>query len=137
MVGKNSEFKLKLKNLPTNPGVYLFKDKQSKIIYIGKAKNLRNRVRTYFQSSNQHNQKTIRLVSNVNDFELMITDSEVEALILEANLIKEHKPRYNVDLKDDKHFPYIKITNEPFPRVLIVRRVEKDGAGYFGHYPTD
>ncbi len=136
MVGKNSELILKLKNLPTNPGVYLFKNKQNKIIYIGKAKNLRNRVRTYFQSSNQHNPKTIRLVSNINDFELMITDSEVEALILEANLIKEHKPRYNVDLKDDKHFPYIKITNEPFPRVLIVRRVEKDGAGYFGPYTS-
>ncbi|MEA1981531.1 MAG: excinuclease ABC subunit UvrC, partial [candidate division Zixibacteria bacterium] len=136
MVGKNSELILKLKNLPTNAGVYLFKDKQSKIIYIGKAKNLRNRVRTYFQSSNQHSPKTIRLVNNINDFELMITDSEVEALILEANLIKEHKPRYNVDLKDGKHFPYIKITNEPFPRVLIVRRVEKDSARYFGPYTS-
>ncbi|RKX21724.1 MAG: excinuclease ABC subunit C [Candidatus Zixiibacteriota bacterium] len=136
MVGKNSELILKLKNLPTNAGVYLFKDKQNKIIYIGKAKNLRNRVRTYFQSSNQHSPKTIRLVNNINDFELMITDSEVEALILEANLIKEHKPRYNVDLKDGKHFPYIKITNEPFPRVLIVRRVEKDSARYFGPYTS-
>ena len=136
MVGKNSELILKLKNLPTNAGVYLFKDKQNKIIYIGKAKNLRNRVRTYFQSSNQHSPKTIRLVNNINDFELMITDSEVEALILEANLIKEHKPRYNVDLKDGKHFPYIKITNEPFPRVLIVRRVKKDSARYFGPYTS-
>ncbi len=131
-----TDFQLKLKNLPTSSGVYLFKDKQAKIIYIGKAKNLKNRVRTYFQSPSRHDPKTLRLVAKVTDFELMVTDSEVEALILEANLIKEHKPRYNVDLRDDKHFPYIKITNEPFPQVLIVRKVEKDNARYFGPFTS-
>ena len=128
--------KSKLKNLPSSPGVYLFKNASGKIIYIGKAKNLRNRVRTYFQNSNRLDPKTVRLVSKVVDFDLMVTESEVEALILEANLVHEHKPRYNVALKDDKHFPYIKITSEPFPRVLIVRRLEKDGATYFGPYTS-
>ncbi len=129
------ELELKLKNLPATSGVYLFKDAAGRIIYIGKAKNLRNRVRTYFQSPGRHDAKTNRLVSRIADFELMETDNEIEALILEANLVHEHKPRYNVSLKDDKHFPYIKVTtNEPFPRVLIVRRLEKDGATYFGPY---
>ncbi len=124
-----------LKNLPNSPGVYLFKDKKGKYIYIGKAKNLRNRVRTYFQSRDKLDPKTARLVKAADDVELMVTDTEIEALILEANLVKEHKPRYNVNLKDDKHFPYIKVTvNEPFPRVLIVRRMENDGARYFGPY---
>lgn len=132
---KLSEIQEKLKNLPTSPGVYQFKNNQGKIIYIGKAKNLRNRVRTYFQSSRNLDPKTIRMVSQIADFELLATASEVEALILEANLVREYKPRYNVDLKDDKHFPYIKVTtNEPFPRVLIVRRLEKDGATYFGPF---
>ncbi len=126
---------MKLKNLPSNPGVYLFRDKEGKIIYIGKAKNLRNRVRTYFQSPQYLDSKTARLVSAAEDFDLMVTDSEIEALILEANLVKEHKPRYNVNLKDDKHFPYVKVTvNEPFPRVLVVRRVVDDGARYFGPF---
>lgn len=125
---------LKLKNLPISPGVYLFKNPKEKIIYIGKAKNLRNRVRTYFQSPDKMDPKTARMVSKAVDFDLMVTESEMEALILEANLIREYKPRYNVDLKDDKHFPYIKITNEPFPQVFIVRRLEKDGAKYFGPY---
>ncbi len=129
------ELRLKLKNLPTTPGVYMFTNAQGKIIYIGKAKNLRNRVRTYFQSARNLDPKTRRMVSRAVDFDLMLTDTEIEALILEANLIREHKPRYNIDLRDDKHFPYIKITtNEPFPRVLIVRRLEKDGATYFGPY---
>ncbi len=128
---------LKLKNLPTSPGVYMFRNARGKIIYIGKAKNLRNRVRTYFQSRNHLDAKTERMISRATDFELMVTESEVEALILEANLVREHKPRYNVDLKDDKHFPYIKITtDEPFPRVLIVRRLEKDRATYFGPYTS-
>ncbi len=131
-----SDLKLKLKNLPTSPGVYMFKNDRGKIIYIGKAKNLRNRVRTYFQSRNQHDAKTSRMMARAADFELMVTASEVEALILEANLVHEHKPRYNVALRDDKHFPYIKITNEPFPRVLIVRRLDKDGAMYFGPYTS-
>ena len=130
------ELKLKLKNLPTSPGVYMFYNDQRKIIYIGKAKNLRNRVRTYFQSKRNQDDKTRRMVARAVDLELMLTDNEIEALILEANLIREHKPRYNVDLKDDKHFPYIKITAEPFPRVLIVRRLERDGATYFGPYTS-
>jgi len=130
----NENLKIKLKNLPTAPGVYIFKNRAGKIVYIGKAKNLKNRVRTYFQSNHQ-NGKTARLVKIIDNLELMVTDSEIEALILEANLIKEHKPRYNIDLKDDKHFPYIKVmVNEPFPRVLIVRRMEKDGARYFGPF---
>jgi excinuclease ABC subunit C len=132
----NSQFDLKLKNLPQLPGVYLFKNDRGKIIYVGKAKNLRNRVRTYFQSPHRHDHKTARMVPQVVDLDLMVTDSEVEALILEANLVHEYKPRYNVALKDDKHFPYIKITNEPFPRVLIVRRIEKDDATYFGPYTS-
>lgn len=132
---KPAELQEKLKNLPTSPGVYQFKNKKGKIIYIGKAKNLRNRVRTYFQSSRNLDPKTLRMVSQIDDFELLATASEVEALILEANLVREYKPRYNVDLKDDKHFPYIKVTtNEPFPRVLIVRKLDKDGATYFGPF---
>lgn len=131
----NETLKLKLKNLPTLPGVYLFKDKAGKVIYVGKAKNLRNRVRTYFHAIEKHEPKTARLVCGISDFDLMVTDSEVEALILEANLVKEYHPRYNVNLKDDKHFPYIKVTvKESFPRVLIVRRLENDGARYFGPF---
>jgi excinuclease ABC subunit C len=134
-MGKQTDLKLKLKNLPTSSGVYMFKNDRGKIIYIGKAKNLRNRVRTYFQSPERLDAKTERLVSNVADFDLMETATEVEALILEANLVHEHKPRYNVMLKDDKHFPYVKVTtNEKFPRLQIVRRLEKDGATYFGPY---
>lgn len=130
-----SELELKLKNLPASPGVYLFKNIKGKFIYIGKAKNLRNRVKTYFQSSHNHSLRIFHMVKQVVDLELLLTDTEMEALILEANLIHEHKPRYNVALKDDKHFPYVKVTTqEPFPRILIVRRVDKDGATYFGPY---
>lgn len=136
MIKLSASLKLKLKNLPVEPGVYFFRDKNEKIIYIGKAKNLRNRVRTYFHSANRHDPKTTRMIARAVDFDLMITDNEIEALILEANLVREHKPRYNVLLKDDKHFPYIKITNEPFPRLLIVRRIEKDGGTYFGPYTS-
>jgi len=135
MITLPEQLAVKIRNLPPDPGVYLFKNRDGKIIYIGKAKNLRNRVRTYFQSPHQLTPKTARLVTAIADLELMITDSEVEALILEANLVKEYKPRYNVNLKDDKHFPYVKVTvDEPFPRVLIVRRLEKDNARYFGPY---
>ncbi|MBN2226276.1 MAG: excinuclease ABC subunit UvrC [candidate division Zixibacteria bacterium] len=131
----SEQLEMKIKNLPSDPGVYLFKNRDGKIIYIGKAKNLRNRVRTYFQSPQNLTPKTARLASAIADLELMVTDSEIEALILEANLVKEYKPRYNVNLKDDKHFPYVKVTvDEPFPRVLIVRRLEKDNARYFGPY---
>jgi len=124
-------------NLPGKPGVYMFKDRRGKILYIGKAKNLKNRVGSYFQSRGQSDLKTATLVSRVADVELLVTDSEIEALILEANLIKEHKPRYNVNLKDDKHHPYLKLTvNEPFPRLLVARRVMRDGGRYFGPYTS-
>jgi len=135
MVPVSKDLKLKLENLPTSPGVYLFKNARGKIIYIGKAKNLRNRVRTYFQPSGRHDHKTDRLVSRIVDFDLVATENEIESLILEANLVHEHKPRYNVRLKDDKHFPYIKVTtNETFPRVIVVRRLERDSNTYFGPY---
>lgn len=125
----------KLKNLPTSPGVYLHKDQAGKIIYVGKAKNLRSRVRSYFQSGRGHDQKTRLLVKRIADLEFIVTDNEVEALVLESNLIKLHKPRYNVFLKDDKQYPHLKLTiNEPFPRVTITRKVIRDGALYFGPF---
>ncbi|MEE9442671.1 MAG: excinuclease ABC subunit UvrC [candidate division Zixibacteria bacterium] len=131
----NKKLKIKLKNLPKEPGVYMMKNSRGKIIYIGKAKNLKNRVKSYFQSRGSADFKTAVLVTQVDDIELLVTDSEIEALILEANLVKEHKPRYNVNLKDDKRFPYLKLTiNEPFPRLLVTRRVLRDGARYFGPY---
>ena len=125
----------KLSNLPVSPGVYLHKDEAGKIIYIGKAKNLRNRVRSYFQSGRGHDRKTRELVRRIRDLEFIVTDTEVEALVLESNLIKKHKPRYNVALKDDKQYPHLKLTiNEAFPRVMITRRVQRDGALYFGPF---
>lgn len=124
----------KLKQLPRSPGVYLFKDKTKKVIYVGKARVLRNRVRSYFQKGRVDDPKTNRLRSKIRDFETIIADSEIEALILEANLIKEYKPRYNVNLKDDKSFPYIRVTNEPFPRIFPTRNIIKDGSKYFGPY---
>lgn len=124
----------KLKNLPDLPGVYLMKDKDGEIIYVGKAVNLKNRVRQYFKNSNQP-QKVVAMVANISDFEYIVTDSELEALILECNLIKKYKPKYNILLKDDKQYPYIKVTvNEEYPRVFSTRRYEKDGAKYFGPY---
>ena len=124
-----------LKQLPEEPGVYLMKDKFDNIIYVGKAKILKNRVRQYFQSSKNHSSKVKSMVKNIDRFEYIITDSELEALILECNLIKKYKPKYNVLLRDDKTYPYIKITtNEDFPRVLKVRKVIKDKAKYFGPY---
>ena len=136
MTARNQTLELKLQNLPTNPGVYLFLNAKGKAIYIGKAKNLRNRVRTYFQSSGPVAERIRRMVAQVADLDLIVTENEIESLILEANLVHEHRPRYNVMLKDDKHFPYVKITNEPFPRVLVVRRFEKDKATYFGPYTS-
>src|SRR5919202_4754178 len=125
----------KLQSLPTSPGVYLHKDEGGKIIYVGKAKNLRNRVRSYFQSGRGHDRKTRELVKRIRDLEFIITDNEVEALVLESNLIKQHRPRYNVLLKDDKQYPHLKLTiNESFPRVMITRKVQRDGALYFGPY---
>ncbi|HEV2764744.1 MAG TPA: excinuclease ABC subunit UvrC [Pyrinomonadaceae bacterium] len=125
----------KLQNLPVSPGVYLHKDEGGKIIYVGKAKNLRNRVRSYFQSGRGHDRKTRELVRRIRDLEFIVTDTEVEALVLESNLIKQHKPRYNVLLKDDKQYPHLKLTiNEPFPRVMITRKIQRDGALYFGPF---
>src|SRR4051812_40352575 len=125
----------KLQNLPTQPGVYLHKDVAGKIIYVGKAKNLRNRVRSYFQSGRGHDPKTRELVRRIRDLEFIVTDTEVEALVLESNLIKQYKPRYNILLKDDKQYPHLKLTiNEPFPRVMITRRIQRDGSLYFGPF---
>ncbi|HEV7904761.1 MAG TPA: excinuclease ABC subunit UvrC [Pyrinomonadaceae bacterium] len=125
----------KLKNLPLSPGVYIHKDEAGKIIYIGKAKNLRNRVRSYFQSGRGHDRKTRELVRRIADLEFIVTDTEVEALVLESNLIKKHMPRYNIRLKDDKQYPHLKLTiNEAFPRVMITRKVQRDGALYFGPF---
>ncbi len=124
----------KLDSLPAKPGVYQFKNADAKVIYIGKAQNLRSRVRQYFQKSRGLDAKLEALVSKIADVELIVTDSDVEALILEANLVKKLKPRYNVLLKDDKSFPYIVITNEPFPRVFVTRRIIRNGSRYFGPY---
>lgn len=124
----------KLKNLPNQPGVYLYRNETGKVLYVGKAKNLRSRVRSYFQSSRNLAPRTQRLVQQIRDLDTIIVDSEVEALILEANLIKEHHPRYNVFLKDDKSYPYIRITNEPFPQVYVTRRIIQDGSKYLGPY---
>ncbi|MGB9696051.1 MAG: excinuclease ABC subunit UvrC [Ignavibacteria bacterium] len=127
------KFQAKLRNLPDSPGVYEFKDKQGKIIYIGKAKSLKNRVRQYFQSTSP-SFRISSMVSKISDFEVIKTDSEVESLILELNLIKQYKPKYNVTLKDDKSYPYIVITNEPFPRIFPVRKKKMDGSRYYGPY---
>jgi excinuclease ABC subunit C len=130
----NPELELKIQNLPQLPGVYQFKDSTGKVIYVGKAKNLRNRVKSYFIKTQPTNPKINALVSKISDVEVIVTPSEVEALILEANLIKKLKPRYNVSLRDDKSYPYIVITNEPFPRVFSTRRIKSDGSRYFGPY---
>ena len=124
----------KLKNLPTSPGVYLHKNSDGKIIYVGKAKNLKNRVRSYFQSNKGHDRKTRELVKRIADLEFIVVDNEVEALVLESNLIKKHKPRFNVLLKDDKQYPHLKMTNEPFPKVVITRKILRDGASYYGPF---
>lgn len=129
------DFEYHLKNLPDKPGVYLMKNSLGEIIYVGKAKILKNRVRQYFQSSKNHSEKVKAMVKNIAEFEYIVTDSEMEALILECNLIKKYKPRYNILLKDDKHYPFIKVTtNEDFPRVFMTRMLAKDGAKYFGPY---
>ncbi len=129
----NKLIQSKLELLPTSPGCYIHKDKNDTIIYVGKAKNLRNRVRSYFRGS--HDTKTEALVSEIEDFEFIVTESNIEALLLEINLIKENQPKYNIMLKDDKSYPFIKITNETYPRLIITRRVKKDGGLYFGPYP--
>ena len=129
----NPKLETNLKNLPSSPGVYQFFNKNGKVIYVGKAKNLKNRVRSYFQE-NPGSAKTVAMVSRIEDLQLVVTDSELEALILENNLIKQLKPRYNVNLKDDKSFPFIKVTNELFPRIFSTRSVYNDGSKYFGPY---
>ena len=129
----NKLIQSKLELLPTSPGCYIHKDKNGTIIYVGKAKNLRNRVRSYFRGS--HDTKTEALVSEIVDFEFIVTESNIEALLLEINLIKENKLKYNIMLKDDKSYPFIKITNETYPRLIITRQVKKDGGLYFGPYP--
>lgn len=129
----NELIKHKLELLPDSPGCYLHKDKDGTIIYVGKAKNLRNRVRSYFRGS--HDTKTEMLVSEIEDFEFIVTGSNTEALLLEINLIQKNMPKYNIKLKDDKSYPFIKITNEPFPRLLITRQIKKQDGLYFGPYP--
>ncbi|MCL2740233.1 MAG: excinuclease ABC subunit UvrC [Oscillospiraceae bacterium] len=125
----------KVSNLPTSPGVYIMKNDMGEIIYVGKAKNLKNRVSSYFQDSASHTPKTTIMVSKIVDFEYIVTGTELEALILECNLIKSHMPHYNIMLKDGKSpYPYIKITGEEFPKILLARKIEKDGARYFGPY---
>lgn len=124
-----------LKNLPNEPGVYIMHSADDTVIYVGKAKILKNRVRQYFQKNSNHTPKVIAMVSNIAYFEYIVTDSETEALALECNLIKKYRPKYNILLKDDKHYPYIKVTiNEPYPKVLKVRKLQKDGAKYYGPY---
>lgn len=125
--------KHKLDLLPDSPGCYLHKDQSGQIIYVGKAKNLKNRVRSYFRGN--HDTKTALLVSEIADFEFIVTESNIEALLLEINLIQENKPKYNIKLKDDKSYPFIKLTKETYPRLLITRQVKKDGGLYFGPYP--
>ncbi|EFM39088.1 excinuclease ABC, C subunit [[Eubacterium] yurii subsp. margaretiae ATCC 43715] len=135
MIEITEKIKSLISKLPHSSGVYLMKNKNNEIIYVGKAVSLRNRVRQYFQSQNNMQEKVKAMVSHIEEFEYIVTDSEMEALILENNLIKEYKPPYNILLRDDKTYPYIKITlNEDYPRVLKTRKVEKDGAKYFGPY---
>jgi len=130
----NSDLQTKIKDAPVDPGCYLYKNSAGKIIYVGKAKILRNRVRSYFSQSHTKDPKTLSLVAHIADVEFIVTHSEVEALILENTLIKKHRPKYNIFMKDDKTFPYLKITNELFPQIFVTRKVIKDDAKYFGPY---
>jgi excinuclease ABC subunit C len=134
VTGQKNNLQEKIASLPSSPGVYQFRNSKGKVIYVGKAKNLRNRVRSYFRPPRQLCGKTLVLVGHIRDLEVIITSSEVEALILENNLIKELKPRYNVNLKDDRTYPYIVITNEPFPRIFLSRQMKRDGSIWFGPY---
>ena len=131
---RQDQLKEKVKDAPVNPGCYIFRDKKDEILYIGKARHLRNRIKSYFNKGNNRRPKTILLMKKVNDIEFIVTNYEVEALILENSLIKKHQPKYNILLRDDKTFPYVKITNEYFPRVISTRRLKDDGARYFGPY---
>jgi len=128
----------KIDQVPDRPGVYLYKDAKSQVIYIGKAASLRNRVRSYFQESRARDPKTDALVGQIRDLDYIVTTNELEALILESNLVKKHRPRYNIILRDDKHYPFLKLTSdEEFPRLVVARRIQKDGGSYFGpFYPA-
>ena len=128
----------KLARLPDRPGVYLYRDAKAQVLYVGKAASLKNRVRSYFQESRPRDPKTDALVRHIRDLEYIVTDNELEALMLEANLVRKHRPRYNIILRDDKHYPFLKLTtNEEFPRLLVARRVQADGAMYYGpFYPA-
>ncbi len=127
-----------LKKLPAKPGVYLMHDEKDEIIYVGKAVSLKNRVRQYFQTSRNKGVKIEQMVTHITRFEYIVTDSELEALVLECNLIKEHRPKYNTMLMDDKTYPFIKVTvNEPYPRMMLVRQMKKDKAKYFGLYTSN
>src|SRR3954471_20689128 len=128
------ELREKVAQLPTQPGVYLYKDALGRVIYVGKAKSLRARVRSYFNEDRLAEAKTGTLISEARDVDYILVDNEKEALALENNLIKQHQPRYNVLLRDDKTYPYIKLTSERFPRVYVTRRLKKDGASYYGPY---
>jgi len=130
----NTGLNEKIKNIPTKPGVYQFKNNIGEIIYIGKAKNLRTRVRSYFQKNKYQTPKNQSMMKRITDLDWIVVSTEVEALLTEANLVKEHKPHYNINLKDDKSFPYIRITKEPYPRIFITRDIVKDGSRYFGPY---
>ena len=132
---KIRELKKELDLVPERPGVYLFRNRAGVVIYVGKAISLRNRLRSYFQSKGQL-EKTQRLVREATRFEYLVTDSEVEALVLECNLIKEYRPKYNIDLKDDKSYPYLRVTAEESPRVMVTRNLVRDGSRYFGPYPN-
>src|SRR3989337_1730887 len=126
-----------LEGIPSKPGCYLMKDRAGRVIYVGKAVNLRNRVRSYFHASSGHSRKTAEMVGHISDIEWIVVDSELEALILEMNLIKRHRPKYNVRLKDDKRYPYVKVHwADPFPKVTVTRRMEDDGSRYFGPYTS-
>ena len=133
---ESNTIKEKIANLPLEPGVYIYKDAKGSILYVGKAKKLRNRVRSYFQESSIQSGRIQTMVRKITDLEVIVTDSEAEALILENNLIKENQPRYNVLLRDDKTYPYICITNEDRPRVFPTRTVIKDGSQYYGPYDS-
>ena len=130
----NTGLNEKIKNIPTKPGVYQFKNNVGEIIYIGKAKNLRTRVRSYFQKNKYQTPKNQSMIKRITDLDWIVVSTEVEALLTEANLVKEHKPHYNINLKDDKSFPYIRITREPYSRIFITRDIVKDGSRYFGPY---
>src|SRR5678815_5717444 len=128
----------KLSRLPDRPGVYIYKDTKAQVVYVGKASSLKSRVRSYFQESRPRDAKTDSLVKQIRDLEYIVTDNELEALMLEANLVRKHRPRYNIILRDDKHYPFLKLTtDEEFPRLLVARRVQQDGAACFGpFYPA-